>query len=63
MERECSIEQSGYSIYRFKVSSRDCTLQQESDDATDVNDHLIEASASDVDEGCLREARNTVMVR
>ena len=38
-------------------------IQQESDDATDANDHLIEASASDVDEGCLREAWNTVMVR
>ena len=36
-------------------------IQQESDDATDADDHLIEASASDVDEGCLREARNTVM--
>ena len=32
-----------------------------SDDVTDADDHLIEASASDVDEGCLREARNTVM--
>ena len=38
-------------------------IQQESDDATDADDHLIEASASDVDEGCLREARNTVIVR
>ena len=36
-------------------------IQQESDDATDADDHLIEASASDVDEKCLREARNTVM--
>ena len=36
-------------------------LKQRSDDATDADDHLIEASASDVDEGCLREARNTVM--
>ena len=36
-------------------------IQQESDDATDADDHLIEASPSDVDEGCLREARNTVM--
>ena len=35
-------------------------IQQESDDATDADDHLIEASASDVDEKCLREARNTV---
>ena len=36
-------------------------IQQESDDATDADDHLIEASASDVDEGCIREARNTVI--
>ena len=39
-------------------------IQQESDDATDVDDEdddLIEASASDVDEECLREARNTIM--
>ena len=26
MERECSIEQSGYPTYRFRVSSRDCAL-------------------------------------
>ena len=34
-------------------------IQQELDDATDADDeddHLIEASASDVDEECLREA-------
>ena len=34
-------------------------IQQESDDvidADDEDDHLIEASASDVDEECLREA-------
>ena len=36
-------------------------IQQELDDATDADDHLIEASASDVDEGCIREARNTVI--
>ena len=39
-------------------------IQQESDDvidADDEDDHLIEASASDVDEECFREARNTVM--
>ena len=36
-------------------------IQQESDDATDAEDHLIEASPFDVDEGCLRGARNTVM--
>ena len=39
-------------------------IQQESDDANDADDeddYLIEASASDVDEECLREARNTVM--
>ena len=36
-------------------------IQQESDDVTDADDHLIEASASDVDKWCLREARNTVM--
>ena len=39
-------------------------IQQESDDATDVDDEdddLVEASASDVDEECLREARNTIM--
>ena len=39
-------------------------IQQESDDATDVSDEdddLIEASASDVDEECLREVRNTIM--
>ena len=39
-------------------------IQQESDDATDVDDEdddLIEASASDVDEECLREVRNTIM--
>ena len=39
-------------------------IQQESDDATDADDeddHLVEASVSDVDEECLREARNTVM--
>ena len=38
-------------------------LQQESDDATDADDedhHLMEASASDVDEECLREARNAI---
>ena len=39
-------------------------IQQESDDvidADDEDDHLIEASASDVEEECFREARNTVM--
>ena len=39
-------------------------IQQELDDAIDADDeddHLIEASASDVDEECLREARNTIM--
>ena len=39
-------------------------LQQESDDATDADDedhHLMEASASDVDEECLREARDAIM--
>ena len=39
-------------------------IQQELDDAIDADDeddHFIEASASDVDEECLREARNTVM--
>ena len=39
-------------------------LQQESDDVTDADDedhHLMEASASDVDEECLREARNAIM--
>ena len=36
-------------------------IQQESDDTTDTDDQLIEASTSDVNEGCLREARNTVM--
>ena len=36
-------------------------IQQESDDATDADDHLIEASPSDLDEECLTEARNSVM--
>ena len=36
-------------------------IKQESEDATDADDHLIEASPSDVNEGCLREARNIVM--
>ena len=59
MERECSIEQSGYPTYRFRVSSPDFALNSdlryESDDATDADDeddNLMEASASDVDEGC-----------
>ena len=39
-------------------------IQQELDDAIDADDeddHFIEASASDVDEECLREARNIIM--
>ena len=39
--------------------SRLCLKQRSKTDDTD--DHFIEASASDVDEGCIREARNTVI--
>ena len=69
MERECSIEwlsniqiQGFFSRFCLKQRPK---IQQESDDATDADDeddHLMEANlASDVDEGCLREARDTVM--
>ena len=53
--------QSFFSRLCLKQRSK---IQQESDDvidADDEDDHLIEASASDVDEECFREARNTVM--
>ena len=53
--------QSFFSRLCLKQRSK---IQQESDDvidADDEDDHSIEASASDVDEECFREARNTVM--
>ena len=48
---------------RFCLKQRS-KIQRESEDATDADnedDHLIEASTTNVDEDCLREARNTVM--
>ena len=48
--------QGFFSRLCFKQGSK---IQQESDDATDADDeddHLMEASASDIDEECLREA-------
>ena len=49
---------------RFCLNKQRSKIQQESDDATDADDeddHLMEASASDVDEERLRKARNAIM--
>ena len=49
---------------RFCLNKQRSKIQQESDDATvadDEDDHLMEASASDVDEERLRKARNAIM--
>ena len=49
---------------RFCLDGYHLERRRESENATDADnedDHLIEASTSDVDEDYLREARNTVM--
>ena len=55
------MEQSGYPTHRFRVSSRDCALNGDLKHNKNRMIPQTQTTKSNVDEECLREARNTAI--